>query len=790
MKGFHQHRKIVSLVLALSLASWEMTAFAQAVQAEEKPIQKGGLSISELMVKNHATRLNEKGDIADYIEIANLSGETVSLEGLCLSDDSDELKWSFPAGELLPGEHILILADKGESAGDELHCNFALSHGETVYLTDSSGALIDEAVCGCDTADIALVSNENGDWQESLYPSPGFPNSQEGYEKWQETLAHTSALIINEAMVLNHSYLRQNHLGFCDWLEIKNVSDSPVELSDYYLSDDDDFLSMWSFPESLLEPGECLSVICDDSSLSANQGQLKAPFKLNSQRERIYLSHIENGLSDSIFLRDIPYGCSYGRAEGENGGFFFDSPSPGEDNGRGCRRISAMPRALTADGVFDQGGIELALEGEGKIYYTTDGSLPTKNSERYKNPLTVDETCIIRAVCIEQDAIPSRPLTLSYIIGQEHSLPVLSLVTDKESEFWRMYNGKRKDMEVPGSLALYEEGGSFTVPCGIEMHGETSLELPKKNMSVKLSGAYGMEEVEYDVFGGGVTRFSDFILRSGQDYSATIVRSELLQNLCMQYSDSVPNQRSKYCVLYINGEYSGIYALMEKLNEQHYANHTGVSPDSVLIYKAVAPESSAFYQEVIVFAQRNDLSDNDAYERFCQIVDIDSLIDWLIIEGYSVNSDISNGNVRYCRSDEDDGKWRFMLYDLDSTMSSPYNSFNNVLTPKSTQCAEFVIPLMKNEVFRDRFLSRAAEVLGSTLSDENVVMELERLADIIRDEVERDYARFGMKKYEWEYAVSYLHTRIVDEQWSKTCQNSLKRLFKLSDSEMEHYFGD
>lgn len=780
------HKKIISAALMLAMLLSGQSAFAQT---QEQSAKKGSLSISELMVKNHATRLNAEGDVADYIEIANTSDEPVELEGFGLSDDSDKIKWRFPAKKLMPGEYLLVLADKNDH-GDQLNCGFALSFEETVYLTDSHGSLIDKALCDCDTADIALIKDEDGNWQESMYPSPGYPNSANGYDLWQETLSHSSPLIINEAMVSNDTYLRQNLLGYCDWLEVKNISDEPVELSDYYLSDDDDLLLMWRFPAGKLQPGECVSVICDDSPISANPGQLKASFNLNSQRERIYLSHAESGLWDCIFLRDIPYGCSYGRAEDENGGFFFDTPSPGKDNGKGYRRISATPTSVKPDGVYDKGGVCVELESAGKIYYTTDGSLPTEASTLYKKPFTVDETCVVRAICVEENTLPGRALTLSYIIGENHSLPVLSLVTDDIDSFLQMYNGKRKDMIVPGNLALYEEDGGFTVPCGIEMHGETSLELPKKNMSVKLSGAYGQEEIEYDAFDGGVTRFSDFILRSGQDFFETIVRNELLQNLCLQYSDNVPNQRSKHCVLYINGEYKGLYVLMEKLNEQHYANHMGVSKDSVLIYKTIAPENSAFYQEVIVFAQRNDLTKADAYESFCQIVDIDSLIDWIIIEGYSVNADIYDGNIRYCRSDEGDGKWRFMLYDLDSTMSNPVNTFNTVLSPRSTQCAEFIIPLMKNEAFRDRFLSRAGQVLNSTLSDENVVKELDRLTSLIQSEVARDYARFGLSKDRWVSMVGELRSQILDGQWSKACQNSLKRFFMLSESEMQHYFGN
>ena len=96
---------------------------------------------------------------------------------------------------------------------------------------------------------------------------------------------------------------------------------------------------------------------------------------------------------------------------------------------------------------------------------------------------------------------------------------------------------------------------------------------------------------------------------------------------------------------------------------------------------------------------------------------------------------------------------------------------------------------MKNPQFKDRFLTRAAQVLKSTLSDENVAAELDRLTDLIRPEVARDYARFGMKQEKWEAMVRYLRSQIVDGQWSLSCQRSLSNILLLSPQEQEHYFG-
>ncbi len=131
------------------------------------------------------------------------------------------------------------------------------------------------------------------------------------------------------------------------------------------------------------------------------------------------------------------------------------------------------------------------LSAAGKIYYTTDGSLPTENSKVYDGAIELTRTAVIRAVSVEDGALKSPALTLSYIINEGHTLPVASLVADDPDEFGRMYNNKKKEHELPGSISLYAgEEDLFTAPCGIDMHGETSLEMPKKNMGLRFRGAH------------------------------------------------------------------------------------------------------------------------------------------------------------------------------------------------------------------------------------------------------------------------------------------------------------
>lgn len=769
-------------------AAMEQKQAAPTIPEPEPSRDADKVCISEVMIKNRAVLPDGEEDFPDWIELENCSGKILDLTGWRLTDKLSQEGWTFPLTKLAAGRRLVVFASGKDRTDGELHTNFALSQGETLYLLDPKGRLAGSLVCDTDTADVSLARTETGEYVPSLYPTPGFPNDAAGYDAWQETLAPRGPLVISEVMVDNRKGLAAWSVEDSDWVEIRNVSDSTVWLGEYFLSDDPDDRQLWRFPDQKLAAGAHLLLRCDDWVAADCTG-----FSLDSTAERLYLTGPE-GLVDYASLRDIPFGCSYGRVPEENGWFYFDIPNPGSLNKPGYRRVSAAPTALEADGVFNGvEGVTVTLAAAGDIYYTTDSSAPTLASEPYIMPIRLTKTRVVRAIAVERGAMPSRPLTLSYIINQNHSLPVLSLVSDNSATFNGMYSAGEKDREIPGVLSFYEEDGSFTIPCGIRMHGETSLVLDKKNMSVRFRGSYGQKELHYDLFDGGVDHFTNLVIRAGQDYYSGIIRNELCENLALAASDNIVTQRNKYCILYVDGKYYGIHALQEKVNEQMYADLLGVSRSSVTVIEAEVPEGTALYRDVFALCRGSDMSKPENYELFCQRMDVDSLIDWMILEGYCANADLTFGNLRYCCSSEGDGLWRLMFYDLDSTFHEPELNFENVMGEIAVNWRQFsrdlIAPLLQNEAFRDRLLRRAAELLDGPLSDESTLAEIDRLAALIEPEVARDYARYDMTLKKWQWNIDYLRSFILQNHWRQHNIDSLCQLLQLTQAERIEYFG-
>ncbi len=745
----------------------------------------GKVQISELMPKNKAALPDGQGNFTDWAELENISGTTVSLEGWALTDREGQARWTFPATELAPGERLVVFFN-GEQGP-----NFSLSLDETLYLLSPDGATQDQVLCTADHADHSLSRQADSSFVETPWISPGYENSTAGYEAWCATRSVGESLVIYEAVVYNRSFVADGNWDACDWVEIKNVSDHTVSLSGCSLSDKGSE-PRFTFPDQELAPGETLLVCCHDDEAEGSIGNaLNTGFDLSAAREQLFLRSADGELLDYVALHDIPIGGSMGRMDGQPGFFYFGKSSPGGDNEGGVRRISAMPADDTADGVYnDVENVTVALSSPGEIHYTTDGTVPTLESPVYEEPLVLTETTVVRAVALEDDALLSPVATYSYIINENHTLPVMSLVVDDYEAFRDMWYNKRKHVDIPSNLALYDGEHSFNRACDLSMKGYTSLELPKKSMGVSFKGRYG-GNLECNVFDNGITEFSSLAIRAGQDYTFSIFRNELFQQLCLEMGDACLTQASKYCILYLNGRYYGIYCLKEDFSPQYYASHAGVSVDSVVSNKCPVGLDSEFYEEVLSFIYHNDLTIEENYQYVCDHVDIDSLIDWFLIEAYCANTDIQ-GNTRMYRSPENGNKWTFCFYDADWGFWYSGSDFTLIMEEKGNvgnQMPPLIIKLMQNRYFRDKVLYRFAELNRTVLSNEHVLALIDEYQALLEPEIERERDRWYLEADQWYVRVDELRDFIIDNNWEMHNLNQLCKYLHVGEMERQQIFG-
>ncbi len=750
------------------------------------------LVITEVLISAAGVPYRQK--ITDVVEIYNRSNETVDTFGWCLSDGGDPYQCPLPRAKLAPGEYLLVECSQ-ESAG------FGISQGETVFLMGPDGKISQPVTCVLTPGQSICLQNGM-----TYGPGPvslGYANTPQGQEAFaQDQLP--GGLRISEVVTANYSLLNGPYGKASDWVELYNASREPLNLRSYALGTRTDLDDAVALPDVVLEPGQYLVILLDDDPLNMPQGYFSLPVKLSSRGEGLYLSQA-GSLVDGLYIPQLTLDQAYGRAKGKSSFTVLAQPTPGQTNGNGAQ-MAPMPTAKTPQGVYDGVSyVDVVLEGEGEIYYTTDASTPDGAAHRYTGPIRLTRTTVIRAVCRAPGAMDSRTLDLTYVINENDNLSVVTLVVEPE-DLWSwekgIYvfgNGAQADLphyganfwqdwEKPATVSLFEaEGGGFTASCGLRIFGGFSRIYDKKSVACMFRDTYGMARLEYPLFGQeGLDTYEAFVLRAGgQDYATSRIRDELTTSVVGQMTD-IPVQQYRPVMVYINGEYWGLHFIREKINEQYVAGHYSVRAETVVIGERHG-EELADYQALLDYVENHDLSQPECYEWVCQRVDVPQYMDYVIAQLCCGNQD--NSNVKFFRVG-DSGKWTWFFYDLDFAFrEADYNAFENHLNPAGTTgyglSTALINGLLENPQFREDFLRRLAWQINNIWTEENMLMNIHRIADEVNADMAKECQRWNQDYEKWRMYVTELE--MFARARPRLLLNHVRWYFGLSNDEMRSY---
>ena len=716
------------------------------------------LRLNELMVHNSATLLRD-GAFPDWIELYNDADTPLSLEGLVLSDGS---KTHTLSGLSIAAKSELLLFC-GDGEGD---VHFSLSDKDTLTLSTPDGIVLSSCDCSGSEENCSLAFSE-GSYELSRYPTPGYPNSDEGYARFRLSLQSQSPLSINE--VFAHGNEKQETF---DWVELCNTGDSPLSLSDYALSDRAEQSGKLRLPDVTLAPGELYLCTLGDGS-----------FSLDDETEQLYLFCRET-IVDCACLRDLPTGGSIGRENGR-GWYYYALPTPMEVNRSGAVQIAEAPVLLERDGVFALGEtVSAALQGEGKLYYTLDGSRPDETSALYTAPLTIQRDTILRAVSVVPGKLCSEVSCFSFLFT-DTALPVVSLVGDTPYELEKLKHMGSKLPEIPGVLSLYEEDGSFTIPCGIRLSGNSSIKQHSKSFKVYFRSCFGASALHYDVFDTGVSNYHSLGLRRGYDSLKSMFKNELFESLALSFTELCPAQKSKFCQMYINGSYWGIVSLRDDFSATYFSENYGGKKSSVEYFKFPVDKHSEFYAEVLSFCRQHPNEGEYVYEQLRGTLDMDSLIDWMIVKGFSGDMDYFP-NVACYRSSATGYRWRFLLWDFDMAGHSPF--MNMVISFDdeyySYDLAVILKALLASESFRERFVARFAEALRGPFRTENILALIDSYEALLQEEVPADHQQWQIPLRVWEKEVEQLRKTFSDPGWRQELIENLRKFPHFEDMDL------
>lgn len=758
-------------------------------------IEASNIKINEILPDNNGNFKNSYNNYAGYIEIVNEGNEKVNLKGYCVSDDLlKPLRFCLSEMYIEPNNTIVVYMGNYESNNNEIYSGFNLNKNMGIaILTNERGKIIDKIEYNNLPNGMGLVK-ENGKFYETSNISPGYSNDKTGRDLFaEEKLKVNNGLIINEIMNNNASYLPQNGNKYYDWIELKNNSNENINLNEYTLTTTDNSLEMYRLPEKILLPGEYYILMASGDSNLSNNSYKHTNFKL-SDIESLYLVKNKT-IVDSMFISNIPLGYSYGR--GRNYGFYYGHPTPKSDNVSGADSVAYTPSFSIMPGVYNNiNEINLEIKGNGTIYYTLDGSTPNLSSKVYNSPILIDKTTVVKAISYQNDKLVSQIVTGSYIINENHTLPVMS-VSLNASDFNKMQrNPWNTEIEVTSYAELYEDGKNFSIPCGFRLFGGSTRGLDKKSFALKFKKQYGSSSLNYQVFENrDYSRFDTLVLRSGSQDSKNAFIRDILATSLVEDVTNIKVQAYKSVVLYINGKYWGVYNIREKIDEDFISNTYNVDGEKsniVRIDNQISFGSLDNYQYIVNYLNTHDMNIKSNYEYIKTKINMDSFIDFWVAENWVSNNDIINTRF-YSHPDVDSGRVNMVFYDLDySLWNKKVDYFSFFVNPEGMSSlnvsTEMMRSLMRSEEFKKDFLERLSYQLKFVWDEERVLMRIDEIYNSLKPEMERNQVRWNMTMGHWEEEVQYL--RDFAKERSDYVKSTAKRFFKLSDSEMKVYFGD
>ncbi len=806
-----------------------------------------GIRINEFMASNATTLPGLNGDYPDWIELYNTTGAPVDISGCGLSDDVNQpMKWLFPAETVIQPKSVLLILCSGREGliDGELHAPFGLrAYKEDVVFAGANGAVIDSYSYNNQETDISMarIPDGTGEFQICTQPTPGFLNNEDGFAAHMSTQAFPRGDIqLSEVCNNNNSSLVADDTS-PDWIELFNASGTAVNLAGYALSDNSKNPALWVFPDITIEAGTYMTVLATGANVKDTQKKnLETNFGLSAMGDVLFLFSPEGELLDKLQVKNAGPDITYGRINGELR--YFDTPTPGAANQNGYAGVTAQPVFTIAPGIYSS-AVEVAIEADSgaRVCYTLDSSAPTAQSTQYTEPIQVSKNTVIRAVAVRDGYLTGASNTGTYLFtadGANHALPVATLVLDPP-DLWDSKRGiyaygEKYDPDLPYGDALatanffqgnsiqgeeaqtaWERPASFAI-----FDEETKQQVFSQNVSTRIAGAfgrgraqkafniiargeYGSNRLAYAFFDSRpYTEYKSLVLRAGaQDQNRSKIRDELSTGLLEGSDVRFLYQAYKPYVLYLNGEYWGVYFLKEKRSRFFVAQHENITDvDNLDLLKAstrVSHGSNKEWLDLMEYIKSHDLSSAENYAYVEARIDVNSFMDYMICELYTGNSDYAN--IQYYKLPG--GKWKWVYYDFCwgfSNVDHPTITNRRGQTPAASGLFN---ALLKNPGWRDAFVRRFAEIMNTVFAEDKINALVDELYAYVEPEIKREREKFNgptfmnvkqhsevLGSYE-SFQNNIASIRKFAAQRPAVIKAQLKSELGLSDSYMQEVFG-
>ncbi|MCH5258454.1 MAG: CotH kinase family protein [Lachnospiraceae bacterium] len=399
---------------------------------------------------------------------------------------------------------------------------------------------------------------------------------------------------------------------------------------------------------------------------------------------------------------------------------------------------------------------------------------------------SIDKCTVVRSAYRDADGNFSEIKTESYFIGYEEkvgyeNINIISIVTDPDNLFdpdigiyvmgsafdesqpqTANYNQRGFAWERAATIQLFDSERTLLLnkDCGIRIHGGSSRINVPRSMNIYARKQYDGEGRFYvDLFDTEYMADTVTLFTGGND-AILKFRDMLVSRLIIDRNFATMNHVPY--AMFLDGEYWGVYWLTEKYDNVYLSHYYDVDKDNIILIGSLDPEEYAennheFCTQMMEYMTYHDMSIDAHYQNACELIDMQSYIDYYATEIYIArHDDWPGGNEALWRVDKtgngeyEDGRWRWMLYDVNSaSLGADAISMDTFISTMDK--SPIFYNLCQNEDFKRQFATTFMDLVNTSFTTENVDNIISEQIALMEEPTKTNLKRFfgdeGIKKY-------------------------------------------
>lgn len=603
-------------------------------------------------------------------------------------------------------------------------------------------------------------------------------------------------VVINEVSASNMTTIVDGFGDYEDWVELYNTTSASVDLSGWYVSNKVSQPTKWPFPAGTSIPANgYLMVFCSKRN-TTTAGPNHTSFKLDqTDADHVVLADPSGTIvDDQALTQRTKLDNSLGRTtDGATDWSLFLTPTPGAANAGSVPFYAPTP-GMTPEAGFYTGSQSVTLttsDGSSTIRYTLDGSEPTATSTAYTAPINVATTTVVRAACFSGTAgvPPSFLETNTYFIDSPHTTAVLSIAGDEVDDLLNGNGG----IEPYGSFEYFgpdqqlrdEATGEFNE------HGNDSWAYAQRGFDYVTRDQAGYNDgIHYPIFhASDRDKYQRLIIKAAAndnypfETGGAYIRDAYVHSLVQSGNMKLDVRTYEPCVLYVNGQFWGVYEIREKCDDPDFTDEYFDQDEYDLQYLKTwggtwseygGNQAQTDWDALRTYIMGNNMGDATAFAYVDGQYNWKSMVDYAVVNSYTVCTDWLNWNTAWWRGFNPDGehkKWGYTLWDNDATFGH-YINYTGVPddTPAADPCNAEALPdpggqghipilqklIDENQEVHDYYVNRYIDMGNSLFSCDYMLPYLDSMIALIAPEMPGQIARWGGTVAEWEGNVQAL----------------------------------